>query len=63
MPESKKITLLETLWEGVLEKKEVRLFADFGTGRIGIENPSGDSQGRFQVPISDVLELLRKGSL
>lgn len=40
--------------------KEVTLFVDKAANRIGIGDPSGRDPLRFQVPLSDVVTLLKQ---
>jgi len=40
--------------------KEVTLFVDTSANRIGIMDPSGRDSLRFQVPLSDVVTLLKQ---
>ena len=45
------------------EVRDMILFVDKKTDRIGLMDPQadGESPGRYQVPLSDVLDLLRRG--
>lgn len=40
--------------------KEVTLFVDTSANRLGVTDPSGRDSLRFQVPLSDVLTLLKQ---
>lgn len=40
--------------------KEVTLFVDAAANRIGVADPSGKDPLRFQVPLSDVVTLLKQ---
>lgn len=41
--------------------KQVRLFVDKDNNRLGISDPEGRDALKFQVPLSDVLTLLKQG--
>ena len=50
--------------DGTAEIRDATLFVDPKTDRIGIRVKSGSApgspEGRYQLPLSDVVELLRK---